>query len=137
MQSTFEGLARCITPSGQQITGADFHCTHALARRLGPAWRSDAPRGNPDPKGEFCYIIRAQVDARVGERTRIARELHDTLLQSFHGLLLRFQAASELLSTRPVEAKQTLDDAIDQAAQAITEGRDAAIASCAVLPAMR
>ena len=37
------------------------------------------------------------LDARVGERTRIARELHDTLLQSFHGLLLRFQTASSLL----------------------------------------
>ncbi len=65
------------------------------------------------------------LDVRVGERTRIARELHDTLLQSFHGLLLRFQTASDLLSTRPAEAKQTLDRAIDQAAQAITEGRDA------------
>ncbi len=29
------------------------------------------------------------LEARVGERTRIARDLHDTLLQSFHGLLLR------------------------------------------------
>ena len=29
------------------------------------------------------------LDARVSERTRIARELHDTLLQSFHGLLLQ------------------------------------------------
>jgi signal transduction histidine kinase/ligand-binding sensor domain-containing protein len=65
------------------------------------------------------------LDARVGERTRIARELHDTLLQSFHGLLLRFQTASELLSTRPAEAKHALDGAIDLAAQAITEGRDA------------
>jgi signal transduction histidine kinase len=27
---------------------------------------------------------------RLSERTRIARELHDTLLQSFHGLMLRF-----------------------------------------------
>ena len=27
------------------------------------------------------------LEARVGERTRIARELHDTLLQSFPGLL--------------------------------------------------
>ena len=34
------------------------------------------------------------LEARVGERTRIARELHDTLLQSFHGLLLRFQTAA-------------------------------------------
>jgi signal transduction histidine kinase len=31
------------------------------------------------------------LNARVSERTRIARELHDTLLQSFHGLLLRFR----------------------------------------------
>jgi signal transduction histidine kinase/ligand-binding sensor domain-containing protein len=65
------------------------------------------------------------LEARVNERTRIARELHDTLLQSFHGLLLRFQAASNLLPRRPDEAKQRLDNAIDRAAQAITEGRNA------------
>ncbi len=64
------------------------------------------------------------LDARVGERTRIARELHDTLLQSFHGLLLRFQTASQLLPERPVDAKEKLDNAIEQAAAAITEGRD-------------
>jgi signal transduction histidine kinase/ligand-binding sensor domain-containing protein len=66
-----------------------------------------------------------RLEERVGERTRLARELHDTLLQSFQGLLLRFQAASNLLSTRPQEAKQKLDNAIDLAAQAITEGRGA------------
>jgi signal transduction histidine kinase len=65
------------------------------------------------------------LDARVGERTTIARELHDTLLQSFHGLLLRFQIVSELLPERPEEAKEHLDTAIDRAAKAITEGRDA------------
>ena len=65
------------------------------------------------------------LEARVGERTRIARELHDTLLQSFHGLLLRFQTASYLLPERPAEAKQKLDSAIEYAAKAITEGRDA------------
>jgi signal transduction histidine kinase/ligand-binding sensor domain-containing protein len=65
------------------------------------------------------------LEARVSERTRIARELHDTLLQSFHGLMLSFQAVSNLLPTRAEEAKRRLDDAIDQAAQAITEGRDA------------
>ena len=65
------------------------------------------------------------LDARVAERTRIARDLHDTLLQSFHGLLLRFQTASNLLPDRPAESKQVLASAIDQAAEAITEGRDA------------
>ena len=65
------------------------------------------------------------LDARVGERTRIARELHDTLLQSFHGLLLRFQTVSYLLPDRPATRKQKLDGAIEHAAKAITEGRDA------------
>ena len=65
------------------------------------------------------------MEARLGERERIARELHDTLLQSFHGVLLRFQSVYNLLPTRPEEAQKTLGSAIDQAAQAITEGRDA------------
>ena len=65
------------------------------------------------------------LDARVSERTRIARELHDTLLQGFHGVLLRFQTAFQLLPERPVEAKEKLGSAIEQAAEAITEGRDA------------
>jgi signal transduction histidine kinase len=65
------------------------------------------------------------LDARVDERTRIARELHDTLLQSLHALLLRFQSASNILPARPDEAKVRLDGAIEQASNAITEGRDA------------
>jgi signal transduction histidine kinase/ligand-binding sensor domain-containing protein len=65
------------------------------------------------------------LEARVGERTRIARDLHDTLLQSFHGLLLRFQTVFQLLPERPMEAKEKLGSAIEQAAEAITEGRDA------------
>ncbi len=66
-----------------------------------------------------------RMEERVNERTRIARDLHDTLLQSFHGLLLRFQAATNLLPERPEEAKRNFESAIDYAAQAITEGRDA------------
>ena len=65
----------------------------------------------------------ARLDERVLERTRVARELHDTLLQSFQGLLLRFQAVSNRLPAG--EAKQRLDSVIDEAAQAVTEGRDA------------
>src|ERR1700729_1601721 len=65
------------------------------------------------------------LETRVSERTRIARELHDSLLQSFHGLLLRFQTVFQLLPDRPMEAKENLGRAIEQAAAAITEGRDA------------
>jgi signal transduction histidine kinase len=63
-----------------------------------------------------------RLEERVNERTRIARDLHDTLLQSFHGLLLRFQTASEPFPMPPAEAKQTLDSAIEQAAQRLPGG---------------
>jgi ligand-binding sensor domain-containing protein/signal transduction histidine kinase len=65
------------------------------------------------------------LDERVSERTRIARELHDTLLQSFHGLMLRFQAVQNMLPEQPIRAKESLQIAMDDAAKAIAEGRDA------------
>ncbi len=66
-----------------------------------------------------------RLEERVSERTRIARDLHDTMLQSFQGLLPRFQAAIYKLPDHPVDARETLEAAVDQASQAITEGRDA------------
>jgi signal transduction histidine kinase/ligand-binding sensor domain-containing protein len=66
----------------------------------------------------------ATLEARVAERTRIARDLHDTLLQRFHGLLLEFQAALNLLPNRPRESKEILTRAVDHAVDAITESRD-------------
>jgi signal transduction histidine kinase len=74
---------------------------------------------------QLAHQFNMTLEARVSERTRIARELHDTLLQSFQGLLLRFQLVSQLFMVQPVEAKQTLDSAIDQASEAIGEARDA------------
>jgi ligand-binding sensor domain-containing protein/signal transduction histidine kinase len=71
------------------------------------------------------HQIAQEFDVRMEERTRIARALHDTLLQSFHGLLFRFQAARNMLPRRPEEAVETLDGAISRAEQAIAEGRDA------------
>ena len=65
------------------------------------------------------------LDARVDERTRIARDLHDTLLQSFHGVLLRLETIFQLLPGTPIEAREKLGSTIDQVAEAITEGRDA------------
>ena len=71
------------------------------------------------------HQFQVALEARVSERTRIARELHDTLLQSFNALLLRFQAVSNVLPGRPEEAKRRVDEAIEEASDAITEGRDA------------
>ena len=70
-------------------------------------------------------LIKAGFQQRMDERTRIARELHDTLLQSFNALLLRLQTVSNVLPASPDEAKRRIDGAIEQASDAITEGRDA------------
>ena len=66
-----------------------------------------------------------RLEARVGERTRIARDLHDTLLQSFQGVLLKFSTVKYMMRDRPDEAEATLERYIEQARAAITEGRDA------------
>jgi signal transduction histidine kinase/ligand-binding sensor domain-containing protein len=74
---------------------------------------------------QIAHQFNMRLEERVAERTRIARELHDTLLQSFHGLLFRFQAVRNMFPRRPDDAMQALDAAITRAEQAITEGRDA------------
>ena len=63
------------------------------------------------------------LEARVGERTRIARDLHDTLLQSLHGLMFEFQAARNMFQRRPEEALEALDGAIMGTERAITESQ--------------
>src|SRR6202035_1231238 len=52
-------------------------------------------------------------EERLAERTRIARELHDTLLQSFQALMLHFQTVNNLLP--PGQAKEALEKALDRA----------------------
>jgi signal transduction histidine kinase/ligand-binding sensor domain-containing protein len=66
----------------------------------------------------------AGLEARVNERTRIARELHDSLLQGFQGLMFRLQAVRDLLPGRASEAMQALDIALERGDKAIAEGRD-------------
>src|SRR6202030_2782675 len=53
---------------------------------------------------QLAWQFHLRMEERVNERTRIARDLHDTLLQSFHGLMFRFQAVDNLLPSRPSEA---------------------------------
>jgi signal transduction histidine kinase/ligand-binding sensor domain-containing protein len=66
-----------------------------------------------------------RLEERVAERTRVARDLHDTLLQSFQAVLPRLQAGINMLATRSADARRTLEQAADHASQAIAEGRDA------------
>ena len=67
--------------------------------------------------------LNLRFEERLSERTRIARELHDTLLQSFQALMLHFQTVNDLLP--PGNAKEALEKVLDRADKAIVEGRDA------------
>ena len=80
----------------------------------------------------FLYRLRLQqataqvhgrLEGRLAERERIARELHDTPLQSFQGLMLHLQVVDELLP--PGKAKDRLEQGLDRADRAIAEGRSA------------
>jgi signal transduction histidine kinase len=67
--------------------------------------------------------VTLRFEERLAERTRIARELHDTLLQSFQALMLHFQSVSDMLQEG--KAKEALEEALGHADQAILEGRNA------------
>jgi signal transduction histidine kinase/ligand-binding sensor domain-containing protein len=69
--------------------------------------------------------LEERMEVRLNERTRIARELHDSLLQGFQGLMFRLQAVRQLLPERPGDAVKFLDSAMKAGDQAIGEGRDA------------
>ncbi len=64
-----------------------------------------------------------RLDERVGERTRLARDLHDTLLQGFQGLMLRLQAIDESLPAG--EVKDELERTLDRGDQVVAESRKA------------
>jgi signal transduction histidine kinase/ligand-binding sensor domain-containing protein len=67
----------------------------------------------------------AQTQARLGERLeergRIARELHDTLIQSVDGLMLRLQTALD--ESDPERSHQMIEKALDSADEVMSEGR--------------
>jgi len=67
--------------------------------------------------------IRRQFEIRIAERERIARELHDTLLQSVQGLVLRVQSVTNTLPAGG-EPRAALEQTLDRADVVLSEGRE-------------
>jgi ligand-binding sensor domain-containing protein/signal transduction histidine kinase len=74
---------------------------------------------------ELQHAFNLRLEERLNERTRISRDLHDTLLQSFQGLIPVFQTARNLLPGQSDRAAEVLDEGLHDAAEAIVEGRNA------------
>jgi ligand-binding sensor domain-containing protein len=67
--------------------------------------------------------VQVRLGARLEERERIARELHDTLLQGFQGLMLRFQVVMQRIpESEP--ARSLMEEALERADQVLLEGRE-------------
>ncbi|HET6977400.1 MAG TPA: two-component regulator propeller domain-containing protein [Pyrinomonadaceae bacterium] len=72
---------------------------------------------------QMARQMRGRMEGRLAERERIARDLHDTFLQSVHGLILKFDAAAQQLpASEPV--RHVMEEALERADQVIAEGRD-------------
>src|SRR5262249_5916780 len=106
-----------VAPAYYQTTWFRLSC---LAAFLGLLWGLYQLRLR-----QLARQFNMRLEERVAERTRIARDLHATLLQSFQGVLLKFSAISYLIPNRPDEAQETLERVVEQAREVITEGRDA------------
>jgi len=104
-----------ILPAFYQTAWFRLSCVVALLALLGALYRLRLR--------QVARQFNIRLEERVCERTRIARELHDTLLQSFHGLMLRLKVVDELLPEG--KAKEQLEQTLKRADQAISEGRSA------------
>ena len=67
--------------------------------------------------------IRERLELRHAERERIARELHDTLLQGIQAILFRLQAWGKQ-SAIPLEHRNEISTVATQARAIVVEGRD-------------
>jgi signal transduction histidine kinase/ligand-binding sensor domain-containing protein len=67
--------------------------------------------------------IRQRAEARADERVRIARDLHDTLLQGVQGLTLHFHVAAQQLP-EDSRTRKSMERALATADRILVEGRD-------------
>jgi len=72
---------------------------------------------------KITAAVRSRLEERILERERIARELHDTLLQGLQGLILRFQAVAARIPTHE-QASDMMERALTRADQLLIESRD-------------
>lgn len=69
--------------------------------------------------------LQRRLEAVMKERARIAREVHDTLMQGVTGVSLQLQAACRRLPADPGQARQRMEHALSRLDQVLAEARHA------------
>ena len=67
--------------------------------------------------------LRRRMKERASEREQAACEINDTLLQDFHGIVLLFQMASDMVGAQE-PARSLLDEALQQADKVLVTARE-------------
>ncbi|MFV1845114.1 triple tyrosine motif-containing protein [Stenotrophomonas maltophilia] len=104
-----------IAPTFMQTVWFKLLCAAAILALLVMAVRIRS--------GQLAALFRARLQERHGERERIARDLHDTLLQGSQGLILRLHAISQSAQT-PAPVRSQLESAMQLAERNLAEGRE-------------
>lgn len=111
------GAALDVTIAPTFVQGAPFKALCAALLALG-AWLLYRLRLR-----RVTLQLRRLLQERAGERERIARTLHDTLMQSVQALLMLFEHARDRLP-QDCPDRPLIDRTLEQARNALREGRD-------------
>lgn len=105
------GVMNVAAPSWRELTGEELRLLETIARQVGIALE------RARLAGESARL------ARVEERTRIAREIHDTLAQGLTAIALDLEGGLHHLERDPARARGRLERALATARASLEEAR--------------
>lgn len=105
------GIMNVTGPAWRRLTDEELHLLSTIAYEVGIAVE------RARLAGESARL------ARVEERARLAREIHDTLAQGLTAIALHLESALRHLDQRPGRARQRLERALETAQTSLEEAR--------------
>jgi PAS domain S-box-containing protein len=116
-----DGSIRHIHGVGHPVVGASGEVVELVGTVMDVTDRKRAERAVRRARDR---LLQARFSAMLEERTRLAREIHDTLLQGFTGVALQLVAVTHRVA-RPPEAVAALHDLIALAKRTLEDARQA------------
>jgi two-component system NarL family sensor kinase len=105
------GILNVTGPSWRRLTDEELHLLSTIAYQVGIAIE------RARLADESAQLARAE------ERTRLAREIHDTLAQGLTAIALHLEGALHHLTGQPDRAKQRLQRALETTRESLEEAR--------------